>query len=799
VSKHSGYSQKTRSGLLALGLISVAAAPVSAQMLEEIVVTAKQREQSLQEVPLSIAVLSADELEKAGINEIRALAEFTPNLVFTAGLGRESPSTLAIRGVAPNTGDIRLQGVSVFLDGVYVGGAVQSLDLTQLERVEVLRGPQSSTFGRQTYAGALNYVTRSPRTDEITGVARAGYSSNRGSAEDNWQIGGNVQMPIIADGMWLELGATKKVLGEMSRNGSRVARNTAGEFTRDVRAGREETESFTGGLLIEPTENLSIRLRGIISRDRDGSPLAVATHPQEWAAREWDVAQRGNGTDGVPVLWPTGKIGSLGYAGQGAGAVSCDSVAGRPEGCGVDRDREFFSSNITYNMNGYELSYLAGWASDQRWSNTDLYLRGASPDPFFGEDYTRLVAGNFVDSKAAPFFSAQNQRYENQSHELRILSPGEQQLTWRAGLYYFSETERFGVASLQSPTNPKGIFRGAQGVKNYAVFGGINYEFTEQFAVEVEARLQREADTLGPCPTGECAAANVRDFYTTEKDTEFLPRVTLMFRPVEDAMLYALVSQGTKAGRYNTNQATNFLYVDPEKLTNYELGAKTEWLDGRLALNGAAFLIRVKDQQFSTVALINDVPQTAFQNIGKSRIVGFELDGRAFLTDNWSAAAGIAYAKQKYTNDFAPTDANLLRIFAGESFKNKSAMALPEWTGFVSTQYVQQLNADMDVILDGSMTYRGSSYADQANLAEIPGITRVNLRATLDATRWEVALFVRDLFSNDKPVTGLTNATNTCLYFEPPAGEADYSASQRCLAVALDRGREVGANVTFRF
>lgn len=776
---------------LATLLLSIAAAPASAQMLEEIVVTAKQREQSLQDVPLSIAVLSESELERARITELRALAEFTPNLVFTAGLGRESPSTLAIRGIAPNTGDIRLQGVSVFLDGVYLGGAVQSLDLTQLERVEVLRGPQSSTFGRQTYAGALNYVTKTPRTDELSGVVKGSYSSNRGSAEDNWQISGNLQLPLIADGMWLELGGTKKILGEMSRNGSRVARNTVNEFQRDIRAGRETTEAFTGALLIEPFENLSIKLRGIISKDRDGPSLTVATHPQEWLADGLNVETRGAG-----VLWPVDDIKA-----PSAAAVSCDSTAGRPESCGVDRDRAFFSSNVTYTLNtGHQVSYLAGWAGDTRWSNTDLYLRGASPDPFFGAAYTRRVGMAFQDNKAAMFFSAQKQRYENQSHELRILSPDGERLTWRGGLYYFSEEERFGVASLQSGTNPKGIFRAPQSVKNYAVFGGLTYEFTDMFSIEAEGRLQREEDTLGLCLPGQCSAGNARDFKTTEKDSEFLPRVTLMFRPTDEMLLYTLFSQGTKAGRYNTAINQSFAYVDPEKLSNYEIGAKTDWLDGRLRVNAAAFFIKVKDQQFSTVRLLEDnTSQTLFQNIGRSESKGFELDGRLLLTEQWSAAAGIAYSKQKYTNDFVPTDTNLANLFAGGTFKGKSAMSLPEWTGFASTQYVQPVQADLDLVLDGSVTYRGESYADQANLATIAGITRVNLRAALDSSRWEVALFIRDLFSNDDPVAGLTNATNTCLYFQPPDGEPAYAAGQRCLAVALDRGREVGANVTWRF
>jgi outer membrane receptor protein involved in Fe transport len=771
----------------ALAVLLSAATP--AQAVEEIIVTAKQREQKLQEVPLSVAVLNETELERARITELRSLAEYTPNLVFTAGLGRESPSTLAIRGVAPNTGDIRLQGVSVFLDGIYLGGAVQSLDLTQLERVEVLRGPQATTFGRQTYAGAMNYVTKSPRTDELTGTVKSSYSSNRGSEENNWQLGGTLRFPLIADTMWMELGATNKVLGEMSSNGSRVNRNTVNEVEREIRVGRETTQAFNGALLIEPLENLSITLRAILSKDRDGPPLAVATHPQEWAANGVSVDVRGNG-----VLWPTGDVFAPSYA-----TVSCDSAADRPTDCGVDRNRQFFSSNISYNLDGYEISYLSGWASDNRWSNTDLYLRGASPDPFFGDVYSRPSGPNFLDSKSAAFFSAQNQEYRNQSHELRLLSPVGETLTWRAGLYYFSESERFGTASLKSPTNPDGTFRGRQEVENYAVFGGLTYAITDQWAVEAEARWQREEDKLGSCLTGQCSAANVRNFSTTEKDNEFLPRLTLTYRPNADLMFYALYSEGTKAGRYNTNIATNFLYVDPEKLDNYEIGAKTEWLDGRLIVNAAAFLIRITDQQFSSVALINDVPQTAFQNIGESDADGFELDARFQVNDRWSVAGGIAYSSQEYTNDFAPTDTNLINLFNGETFKGKSAMSLPEWTGFASAQYVRPIAADMELVLDGSVTYRGEAYADQANLAEVPDITRVNLRASLNTERWELAGFVRDLFSNDEPIAGLTNATNTCLYLAPAPGDPNYATGQRCLAVVLDRGREIGANLTYRF
>lgn len=767
-------------GLVALALLS----PLSATaQIEEILVTAKQREESLQDVPLSIAALNEEQLDSNRITDLRDLAQATPNLIFTSATGRETPSILAIRGIAPNTGSILLQGVSVFLDGVYVGGGVQSLDLTQLERVEVLRGPQSTTFGRQTYAGAINYITKTPRTDTLTGVAKADYSSFQGSEKDNWQLSGTVQFPLMQDRVWLELGGTKKVLGEMALTGS-----------RGKPIGREETEAFNAALYIEPMDNLSIRLRAMIGEERDSTPLIATTHPQEWAAFGVPTTVRGGG-----LIWPNGEL----YA-PPPSAADCESDIGRPVDCGVDRDREFFSAIVKYMLRDYELSYLGGWGNDDRWSNTDLYFRGR-PDPFFGDaPYSRPggPGGTLLPTKMVQFFEAQNQEYRNQSHELRFLSPGDQAFRWRAGLYYFSERESFFRVGARTETNPDGRGRGDGEVKNYAAFGGVAWDFTEQWGVEIEARLQKEDNYLGACLVCSAAATGAyKEERSKESDTDLLPRLTLTYRPTADMMLYGLFSQGTKAGRYNTTIREEFRYVDPEKLTNYEIGAKSGWLDGRLLVNGAVFFMKVDDQQFSTVAMLGDPPVavTTFDNIGKSESIGFELDGQAAISDRWTAGAALGYAKHEYTSAIAPTDANLERLFDGETFKGKTSIGLPRWTGNAYTQYVVPLNAGMDVKLDANVTYQGKTYADQANLAEIEPITRVNLRSALDMTNWEVAVFVRDLFDNDSPSTAPISATNSCLYLEPEPGDPAYAATQRCLAVGIDRGREVGASVRFRF
>ncbi len=771
-----------------MSALSVAATPAAAQdrdrsrgLLEEIVVTAKQREESIQDVALSIQAFGENELDVFRIDDLRGLADFTPGLNYSAATGRGMPSILAIRGIAPNTGNIQLQGVSVFLDGVYAGGGSHALDLTQLQRIEVLRGPQATTFGRQTYAGAIDYITATPRVESFTGNVKADYSSNAGAEKDNYQMSALLQFPVVDDLIWMELSATSKVYGEMALSGSR------GEPI-----GREETDAWGASLYVEPTDALSIRVRGMWGKERDSIPLIATTHPQEWDAYGVPVTQLSTG-----VRWPTGRL----FA-PTADMADCESNAGRPERCGNDRDRFFFSGIVDYELPaGIELSYRTGFGADDRWTNQDLYFRGR-PDPFFGDDPYTGPPPAPPGGKFAGFFNATSSEYRNVSHELRVLSPADQAIRWRAGVYYYSESLTNFFVNNVNATNPAGRSRGDEDVRNLAIFAGAGFDLNEQWSLEVEARLQREEnifDACTICVTGTGApGSGFKEERNTERNTDILPRVTVTFSPTEELMFYGLVSQGTKAGRWNQTRTTNFRYVDPEKLTNWELGWKSEVLDGRVLFNGALFFMDVEDQQFSAVSSIDGVPVTLFDNVGESESYGFELDTRAALTERWSLGAGLALAKHEFTSETLPTDANLVRLFDGGTFKGLTSIGLPRWTGNIRSTYFFPLNANMDVQIDGSVTYQSKTYADAANLAEIKPITRLNLRAALDAGWWEVAVFVRDLLDSDKPGSPAISATNSCLYREQADGTL-FGPTQRCLAVGIDRGREVGASLRFRF
>lgn len=187
-----------------MAFASAATQPVLAQnqtnpRLEEIVVSAKQRDENLQDVPLAITVFTAQALEDRGIADVRDLAQFTPNFNIYSGDGRQNASGTNVRGLAPNTSDERYQPVSYFIDGVAVGGITTGLSVIDVARTEIIKGPQSATFGRATYAGAIDFVTTTPSLTEFEGRVRTQFSEHGDAEGSNYEIGGYVGGPIVGD------------------------------------------------------------------------------------------------------------------------------------------------------------------------------------------------------------------------------------------------------------------------------------------------------------------------------------------------------------------------------------------------------------------------------------------------------------------------------------------------------------------------------------------------------------------------------------------------------------------------
>lgn len=740
--------------------------------LDEIVVTSKQRSERLQDISLSITAMDSATLEAAHIVDLRDLSDFTPGLSFHSNSGRRDLSALAIRGLAPNTINVQLQGVSSFFDGIYTGGMVNNIHFDLVERVEVIKGPQSATYGRATYSGAIDYIIKTPVTDILRGKISAEYSNNSVAVEDNYDLSMDVSLPLITDRLWFGANYSQ------NRQGALHISNTNGEAF-----GREETSSFGLSLYAEPTANITMKLFAFFDDVEDSSPANHMQHPQEWLAAGRNV---------VPTLTPGAVWLNDRVLDPLANTNECvsDRIKYRDK-CGSDKDRVFVGSVLTHDFNGYDLSYRGGYYSEEGGAKYDTTSRGilGGYDPFFGTPSEGIMV------KGTGGISTYD-KLEGHSHQIRIVSPGEARLRWRAGAYYAYETYQAFSETWMNVTNPTGLSQGEQTVEELAGFIGMAYDLTPSLNLEVEGRVQQETVTLGACLSCASSAKTTKEL--SEENVDWMPRVTLSYAPNSNLRLYGLYSYGTKSGRFNTTAATNFRFTDPETLNNYEIGAKTSLFDRRLNLNGAVFVQEVADQQFTARDPVN-VAVTYTQNIGKSEIWGFEADAMWRVSDNLRVHGTLSYADHEYASFALPAvpGAAVSELLNGDSLLGKTSVNVPPWNGSAGLSYSRNLSNDVDLDLRADVLYRGEAFADQANLAVIPALTRVNLRATLSWSQVTAALFVRNAFNELSPL-GAASTPTSCVY-RADLPSISPIANQRCLSVAVPRGREVGVSLAYRF
>jgi len=485
---------------------------------------------------------------------------------------------------------------------------------------------------------------------------------------------------------------------------------------------------------------------------------------------------------------------------------------GVPYDCGQNQDRDFFSLIADWDLGAYELSYRGAYFKSDLESNNDFRPRGnkdgLGTDPFFGP-------GNGIDpgSKSAFAYIATAEEFENTSHQIRIVSPGEERFRWLAGLYYFEEENtNYRVNNFAAMDSWTGSImgvnkiqdRGDDELENIAAFGQVEYDLTENWTASFEARYQRETIEKKQCP--DCRLASYGDTIgqdMKESENEFLPRVTLTWQPGESQTYYVLYSEGTKSARFNTSEPrgfpgdfAEFVYVKPEELKNYEIGAKNIFWDNRVRTSVSAFIFDVEDQQQS--AQLPDSTLSFTQNVAESTVVGFEIEAFANLTDRISANIGIGYADHEYDTDFVPGSSADRRIVNGRSLKGNTSPGVPKTTVNAGIEYSMPVMTDYNFLirLDGS--YRSKAYVDLANQAYVGDSTTFNLWTDFGSEVWMVSLFARNL-TDEETSPGNFSGTSSCVYTNPAAGSNYPSPLQRCNGLGIARGREVGMTAVWNF
>jgi iron complex outermembrane receptor protein len=587
-------------------------------ILEEVVVTAQKRAERLQDVPVSVTALSADQLISLKLNSGTDIAKYTPNLRIS-NAGNEDQPKISIRGLSQF--DFNLNASSptgVFYDEVYVAsqflGGPQIYDM---QRVEVLRGPQGTLFGKNTTAGAVDYITRSPGFGGETNA----YLAGEVGSNSYYRAEGATDIPLVegkfaarlafnasqSDG-WVENVNPDANARDLSSINNHAFRATLGykeeDFDATLRLWMTRSSPTAIGIIAHgtcPANCLTIPPLGLFAPTTPGTEIS-------------GVNPRINPFTGEPMDLHEGAY-----------------------------DR---SGSIEVEGNGGYLT-LNKTVGDFTFTSVSSYLTG---------DFQNLVDGDgSIRNLFTLDFYAKTKEY---SQDLRLTSHLTGRFNFIAGLYYFhdevdpSTTARFGdvLQVLQPFGAPPTTYE--QTRTSIAAYVDGTYSLTSQAEFFLGVRQTREKGDIDNFVAGGAAPISVG-----YKETEPSGRAGMRFRATDDLMLYGQYSRGYRSSALNGNAgcASELNIAEPEFLNSFELGLKSQWLERRLTLNTALFYYNFSNQQFRAPATgVSPCPGsanpigTALLNAAKARIYGIEVEMLAAVTRDFTVMVGVGALDSKY-------------------------------------------------------------------------------------------------------------------------------------------------------
>lgn len=640
----------------------------------DIIVTARRREERLQDVPIAVTAIGADALASRGLESVTQVSQIAPNLQFTPGQGGNSGGIAAfIRGIGENDFIITSDpAVAVYIDGVYVARTFgASTELLGIDRIEVLRGPQGSLFGKNTIGGAINVVSSVPgQTERVEADIRYGsYNTVRGRAM--------IEKPLTDR---LSFGVS--ALGEFGEGWQKVpsGKNLS---NRNLITGRAALHYDAAPIdMVLTVDGLRRRQNGAAHNMLAFQPSFFSDLFSTFIAPCCTVPSKRNRTDTTPFF-------------------NRD-----------DTDSLNSSLTVTADLGGLTLKSITGY----RFVDAQF---GRDGDASSAINY----AGDFHDERARQL-----------SQEVQLSTDLGGRGSILVGAYAFRERTRDNTvlivadglypALLAAGFDPAVAtsldlnidFRNRQTTTNYAVFGNATYDLTDALTAEVGGRYTYERKRFTQSATriysGAPLLAGTPEYTLKDNWSAFTPRASLSYKFQPNIMGYASWSRGFRSGGFN-GRPTSLEEIgsyDPEKLTSYELGLKTTL--GRVAtINLAVFRNDYKDQQIliNTVSQSSGLIVTRNENAGKSRIQGFEIDASFRLSSRFSLTGSFGYLDAKYLEyssliNGVPTDVSFRRP--------KQA---PDLTGSLSAVYRLPFDNGDAATFRVDASYRTSVFLDVEN------------------------------------------------------------------------------------
>lgn len=732
-------------------ITSVMATSALAQpMLEEVVVTAQKRAESLMDVPLSVSAVSGDKMMESGIRNLGDLTAYVPNFQKAeSSIG----NFLSIRGISSGLNEGFEQSVVQYMDDVALGRSpLARAPFMDLNRVEVLRGPQNVLFGKNSIGGALSLVTNKP-TDEFEGSIMVEYEPDYGTADTQLVLSG---------------GITDTLRGRLAVRYMEEDGYFENNLTGNDEAGREETT-----------------IRGTLAWDMSDTVEAVLKVERS----EFDFEGR---NDEMTFSYRNNQPGSpffgMSYAEAGAflSAISGQDI-------GSDDGTQNYKRNT--NTNEFSDTETNNITLTVNWDAEDFTLTSVTAYM----DYDLEASADTDASGFDVWVNNTTEEYDQFSQEIRLVSPGGGSFDWIAGVYYqdwdldlsidtpvpevglFSALGAIGspVGVLADLTNSRD-FSGDSEL--YAAFAQGTWTLTDTLRLTVGARYTyeekngyREVNVVRTS-TGELeivqgatakavfgidyanlgeATGGAFPIHRLEENRseDFITPTAILEWDVSDGtMLYGSVSQGSKAGgfdaRGDTAVAEDFEFED-ESVLAWELGSKSRLADGRLEINTAIFYSNYEDLQ---VSQFNGAVGFQVGNAAEATSQGIEIDGRWLIVEGLTMTFSGAYLDFQFDEYYGSCPSGLRQPASAVcDYSGKANIFSPEWTGNASLEYVTGVTDSIDFRgnLDVLYTDEQHVYASLDDNLMQDSVTRVNARLALEGDAWSLALVGKNLTDED--------------------------------------------------
>ncbi|MFT4091617.1 MAG: TonB-dependent receptor [Asticcacaulis sp.] len=712
--------------------------------ITEVYITARRRSENVQTVPIAVSVVGGEQLDRQGINNVDQLQRSQPSVQLITSNARNTATT--IRGLGSTIGltnDGLEQGVGIYVDEVFYARPGSALiDLIDIDRIEVLRGPQGTLFGKNTTAGAISISTRAPTF------------SPEGRAELSVGDYGFVQAKGAISGPLIN----GKLAGRLSFGATRrdgLFKNV----TTGTKQNDQNSQVLRAQLLFTPSDALKVRLSyDFALSDPEANTQAFVRYGPTLRAENRQF----------PYLADY-------YNYQPASTNPYDRLVDVNDIIQAKQRINGLSGTVNWDLGSTTFTSITAFRKWEWWPQND-------------RDYTSLS----IRTK-----SSNPSEQHQYSQEFRLASNGERTIDWVVGLYAFTQrvetngTEAWGFHATRwynaDTSLPENLLDGytqsihaVSKTKSYAAFGQLVWNVSERLKVTAGLRYTHEEkeqiydqvasgglETTNPAHISAKNAISRTYFYQAElSDGSPSGLLSASYNFTPNVLGYVSVSKGYKSGGINAagiptdtsgNPVIQSAVLDPEEVTSLEAGLKTQFWDKRGTLNFAAYTSQIKDYQANVVDSGTGSLRGYLANVDKVEVKGIEVDGRLRATDNLHLYGAVSYTDAEYAS-FANAPAPLELQSSGTSIADLSGTPLPgvsKWAGSLGGEY--SFSAPFNSLqgqayISADATYRSSwnSDASVSKYAEIDASTVVNLRLGYRASEGtEVFIYVKNVFDEE--------------------------------------------------